>query len=42
MRGIYNWFGLRCLLRMCPFRANVYGPVGVHCVFGCGRQVFME
>jgi len=30
-----RWFGLRCLLRWCPFRPD---DRGAHCAFGCGRR----
>lgn len=30
-----RWFGLRCLVRMCPFRLDRFGA---YCVFGCGRR----
>ena len=35
-RWLRRWFGLRCLLRSCPF---VPDERGAHCAFGCGRRI---
>lgn len=42
---VRRWFGLRCLLRCCPFQSNdtSYAPIGAHCtIAGCERQIIVE
>lgn len=34
--SLRNWLGLKCWLRLCPFRPD---REGAHCAYDCGRKV---